>query len=111
MKRAVAHDSFTDQEKANKMLMNLIDDPPGQSFALSSRRFPNSPAVNRNPEVAFTALMLGGRNELLPNPFDEFDPHHKISGKKVFNKGDVRALQAKIDLRQPITLYENFEIK
>ena len=32
------------------------------------------------------------------DPFDEFDPHHRITGKKSFND-NVRCLQSKIDLR------------
>jgi len=50
-----------------------------------------------NPEVAFTVLMQGSRNDLLPEPFDEFDPHHRISGRKLFNT-NVRALKSKINL-------------
>jgi len=42
-------------------------------------------------------MMLAGRNELLPDPFEEFDPHHKITGKKNFSN-HVRALQSKINL-------------
>lgn len=34
---------------------------------------------------------------MLPDPFEEFDPHHKITGKKNFNN-HVRALQSKINL-------------
>ena len=40
---------------------------------------------------------MNGRNELYPDPFDEFDPHHTTRGKKAFNN-DVRCLQSKIDL-------------
>ena len=40
---------------------------------------------------------MNGRNELYPDPFDEFDPHHKIKGKKAFND-TVRCLQSRIDL-------------
>ena len=32
------------------------------------------------------------------DPFDEFDPHHRITGKKAFND-NVRCLQSKIDLK------------
>jgi hypothetical protein len=35
--------------------------------------------------------MLGGRNDLFIEPFDEFDPHHRVTGKKNFNL-HVRAL-------------------
>jgi hypothetical protein len=47
--------------------------------------------------LPFTVMMLNSRNELLQDPFDEFDPHHRISGKKSFNN-NVRCLQSKIDL-------------
>jgi hypothetical protein len=43
--------------------------------------------------------MANGRNELYPNPFDEFDPHHTMRGKKAFNSNKVRCLQPKIDLQ------------
>jgi len=35
--------------------------------------------------------MLDGRNEFYGDPFDEFDPHHRISGKRAFNQ-QVRCL-------------------
>jgi len=41
--------------------------------------------------------MLGGRNDLLDQPFEEFDPHHRVSGKKRFNNL-VTAKQSKINL-------------
>lgn len=40
---------------------------------------------------------MNNRNELLPDPFDEFDPHHKVRGKKGFNE-NLRCLKSKIDL-------------
>ena len=52
---------------------------------------------NLSDEIPFTTLMLSGRNELYQVPFDEFDPHHRISGKKSFNES-VKCLQSKIDL-------------
>lgn len=42
--------------------------------------------------------MLNLRNELYPDPFDEFDPHHRITGKRAFNE-NVRCLQSKITLK------------
>jgi hypothetical protein len=48
--------------------------------------------------VPFTTLMLDGRNEFYGDPFDEFDPHHRISGKRAFNQ-QVRCLQSKINLK------------
>lgn len=40
---------------------------------------------NRDPAcLPFTTLMMNGRNELYPDPFDEFDPHHSFRGKKAF---------------------------
>lgn len=42
--------------------------------------------------------MLNSRNEVYPDPFDEFDPHHRISGKRAFNE-NVRCLQSKINLK------------
>jgi len=42
--------------------------------------------------------MLNLRNEVFPDPFDEFDPHHRINGKRAFNE-NVRCLQSKINLK------------
>jgi hypothetical protein len=42
---------------------------------------------------------MNGRNELLPDPFDEFDPHHGISSKKAFNPNVVKCLQSRINLK------------
>jgi hypothetical protein len=41
---------------------------------------------------------MNGRNELYPDPFDEFDPHHTVSGRKAFNPNE-RCLKANIDLK------------
>jgi hypothetical protein len=49
--------------------------------------------------------MLNFRNELYPDPFDEFDPHHRITGKRAFNE-NVRCLQSKITLK----MYQGEEI-
>jgi hypothetical protein len=49
--------------------------------------------------------MLNLRNELYPDPFDEFDPHHRITGKRAFNE-NVRCLQSKITLK----MYQGEEI-
>ena len=51
--------------------------------------------------VPFTSLIMNMRNQLYPDPFDEFDPHHRVSGKKAFTNV-VRCLQSKINLRFPI---------
>lgn len=40
---------------------------------------------------------MNGRNELYPDPFDEFDPHHRLSGRKAFNN-EVRCLKNNINL-------------
>ena len=42
---------------------------------------------------------MNGRNELFPDPFDEFDPHHSIGGKKAFQVSKVRSLQTRIDIK------------
>jgi hypothetical protein len=42
--------------------------------------------------------MLGSRNQLYDQPFEEFDPHHRVCGRKNFNT-QVRALQSKIYLQ------------
>jgi hypothetical protein len=49
-----------------------------------------SPAVITNKQIVhesqpFTTFLMNGRNEIFGDPFDEFDPHHTISGKKAFN--------------------------
>lgn len=49
--------------------------------------------------IPFTTLMMNTRNVLYPDPFDEFDPHHTMAGKKKFITAKVRCMQAKIDLR------------
>lgn len=55
---------------------------------------------NRDPtNVAFTTHLMNGRNELFPDPFDEFDPHHSIGGKKAFQVTKVRSLQTRIDIK------------
>jgi hypothetical protein len=51
--------------------------------------------------VPFTSLIMNMRNQLYMDPFDEFDPHHRVSGKKAFSNV-VRCLQSKINLRFPI---------
>lgn len=43
--------------------------------------------------------MMNGRNELFPDPFDEFDPHHTFRGKKAFMPGSTRCLQSFINLK------------
>lgn len=48
--------------------------------------------------IPFSGLMMNQRNALFPDPFDEFDPHHRIVGKKAFTN-EVRCLQSKINLR------------
>lgn len=55
---------------------------------------------NRDKQsVPFSTHLMNGRNELLPDPFDEFDPHHSISGKKAFNPNVVKCLQSRINLK------------
>ena len=44
---------------------------------------------------------MNGRNELYPDPFDEFDPHHTIRGRKAFNPNE-RCIKATIDLKNYI---------
>jgi hypothetical protein len=65
----------------------------------------DSPRSYTTPEVKmgtgplpFTVLMLGSRNQLYGQPFEEFDPHHRVCGRKNFNT-QVRALQSKIYLQ------------
>jgi hypothetical protein len=48
-------------------------------------------------EQPFTTFLMNGRNELYPNPFDEFDPHHTMRGKKAFNTNE-RCLKTNINL-------------
>ena len=40
---------------------------------------------------------MNGRNDLYPNPFDEFDPHHTLKGKKAF-KSTERCIKTNINL-------------
>jgi hypothetical protein len=47
----------------------------------------------------FTTYLINGRNELYNDPFDEFDPHHSIRGKKAFMVERVKSLQTRIDLK------------
>ena len=46
-------------------------------------------------------MLLAGRNELLPDPFDEFDPHHSFRGRKAFNP-EERCIKANINLENRI---------
>lgn len=41
---------------------------------------------------------MNSKNQLYLDPFDEFDPHHRITGRKAFTN-DVRCLQSKINLK------------
>lgn len=50
-------------------------------------------------QVPMTTMLMAGRNELLPDPYDEFDPHHTVRGKKAFDEKKVRCLQSKINLK------------
>ncbi len=34
--------------------------------------------------VPFTSLIMNMRKQLYPDPFDEFDPHYRVSGEKAF---------------------------
>jgi hypothetical protein len=43
--------------------------------------------------------MMNLRNQLYMDPFDEFDPHHRISGKKGFATTKNRCMQSKIILK------------
>ena len=36
---------------------------------------------------------------LLPDPFDEFDPHHSMNSKKAFDETKIRCLQTRINLK------------
>jgi hypothetical protein len=54
-------------------------------------------------------MLLAGRNNLYPAPFDEFDPFHRISGKKSFSMKKTRAMQSKLNLEQPLDLYAELE--
>ena len=55
---------------------------------------------NRDPQsVPFSTHLMNGRNELFPDPFDEFDPHHTVGGKKAFDVNKVKCLQTRINLK------------
>ena len=43
------------------------------------------------------SFMMNGRNQLFMEPFDVFDPHHPLRGKKRFNS-NFRPLRSKINL-------------
>jgi len=50
-----------------------------------------------NGEMSKEIEMRLGRNQMYMEPFDVFDAHHPIRGKKRFNK-NFRPLRSKIDL-------------
>lgn len=39
------------------------------------------------------------RNQVFMDPFDEFDPHHRISGRKAFAPATTRSMQSRITLK------------
>ena len=52
----------------------------------------------KSSETATTDLLVAGRNQLFLEPFDAFDPHHPLRGKKRFNE-NFRPLRSKISLK------------
>jgi hypothetical protein len=56
-------------------------------------------AAEEDNSLPFSTQMLTMRNQLYMDPFDEFDPHHRISGRKVFETAKTRCMQSKIILK------------
>lgn len=51
----------------------------------------------KSQEANTLSFILNGRNQLFMEPFDVFDPHHPLRGKKRFNS-NFRPLRSKINL-------------
>jgi hypothetical protein len=90
LQKAIELPETKDKTRARKLLEDsLLDtDETDLKFLAISKPKPSNRA---DESVPFTTLMLDGRNEFYGDPFDEFDPHHRISGKRAFNQ-QVRCL-------------------
>jgi hypothetical protein len=81
-----------DKERAKKLLQASIANEC-QDYVEDTKYKHLDPNWNRDPSnVVFTTHLMNGRNELYPDPFDEFDPHHSIMGKKAFQVTRVKSL-------------------
>ena len=52
----------------------------------------------RRDEANILSKMITGRNQLFLEPFDVFDPHHPLRGKKRFDSS-FRPLRSKINIK------------
>jgi len=88
-----------DKEHARRLLeasLEQVDDEDKKYLGMTN----HSPTPVANPgSVPFTSLMMNFRNQIYMAPLDEFDPHHRVNGRKAFVNANVRCLQSKINLK------------
>ena len=80
-----------DKSRVSRLLnetMKLTDDRERRAFKLPHHQQPPKYADSQ----PFSTFLMNGRNELYPDPFDEFDPFHKFRGKKAFKEEKHRCL-------------------
>ena len=49
--------------------------------------------------MPFTYQIMKLRDQVTMQPFDDFDPHHRLTGKKGFAPEKNRSLQSRINLK------------
>jgi hypothetical protein len=73
-----------DKSRVTRLLqetMKLADEREMRAFKLPDQQPPKY--ADSQP---FSTFLMNGRNELYPDPFDEFDPFHRFRGKKAFDE-------------------------
>jgi len=95
-----------DKARARRLLAQSLESSDAFDKIGSKINF-KTPQVKKSNEeevvvddsLPFSTQMLTMRNQLYMDPFDEFDPHHRISGRKVFETSKTRCMQSKIILK------------
>jgi hypothetical protein len=94
-----------DKSRAEKLCKMQEDQLSESAFGHSQHQFlpplkhkPLMVPMKGNEEMSKEVEMRLGRNQLYMQPFDVFDIHHPVRGKKRFNK-NFRPLRSKIDLK------------
>ena len=74
-----------DKDKAKRLLersLKEIDADDKKQLGIVEEVESRNVPIDLLPQAS---IKQSGRSEQYQNPFDEFDPHHRINGKKMFN--------------------------
>lgn len=88
-------------EETDRKALGLVLAPVRAASRPRPENTKRNSKVSGQREVPFTQFMQNMRNELFMDPFDEFDPHHRITGRKPFASSTTRCLQSRITLKFP----------